>query len=260
MKVRTVPTSPNFLRRGSPALASAALAVLAAALAPQARAQAVAPVAAQALQANQLGFSASAQTEVARDELSVSLQAVRDGSDATQVQTALKQVLDAALAEARRAAEGQQMTVRTSGFSIQPRYGRDGRIAGWSGNAGLTLEGRDVARIAATAGRLQGMNIVATGYSLSRELRERHESALTEQAIRRFRERAAEMARQFGYTGYLLREVTVQDGEVDSGVRPMPMARMVASTAAEAAPAPLPTEGGRATLSVTVQGTVTMTR
>ena len=211
--------------------------------------------------AHQLSLSASAQTEVARDQLAVMLQVTREGSDAAQVQTALKQVLDTALNEARRAAEGQQMTVRTSGFSIQPRYGRDGRIAGWSGNAGLTLEGRDVARIAATAGRLQGMNIVATGYSLSRELRERHESALTEQAIRRFRERAAEMSRHFGYGGYTVREVTVQDAEVDGGMRPpMVMARMSPAMAAAEAAAPLPTEGGQATLGVTVQGTVTMTR
>ena len=118
--------------------------------------------------AHQLSLSASAQTEVARDQLAVMLQVTREGSDAAQVQTALKQVLDTALNEARRAAEGQQMTVRTSGFSIQPRHGRDGRISGWSGSAGLTLEGRDAARIAALSGRLPGMAIVSTGYSLSR--------------------------------------------------------------------------------------------
>lgn len=211
--------------------------------------------------AHQLSLSASAQTEVARDQLAVMLQVTREGSDAAQVQTALKQVLDTALNEARRAAEGQQMTVRTSGFSIQPRHGRDGRISGWSGSAGLTLEGRDAARIAALSGRLPGMAIVSTGYSLSREARERHESALTEQAIRRFRERAAEMSRHFGYGGYTVREVTVQDAEVDGGMRPpMVMARMSSSMAAAEAAAPLPTEGGQATLGVTVQGTVTMTR
>ncbi|MFM2346794.1 MAG: hypothetical protein RL654_1547 [Pseudomonadota bacterium] len=211
--------------------------------------------------AHQLSLSASAQTEVARDQLAVMLQVTREGSDAAQVQTALKQVLDTALNEARRATDGQQMTVRTSGFSIQPRHGRDGRISGWSGSAGLTLEGRDAARIAALSGRLPGMTIVSTGYSLSREARERHESALTEQAIRRFRERADEMSRQFGYGGYTVREVTVQDAEVDGGMRPpMVMARMSPAMAAAEAAAPLPTEGGQATLGVTVQGTVTMTR
>jgi len=73
--------------------------------------------------AHQMSFSASAQMQVPRDQLSVSLQVMREGSDATQVQNALKQVLDAALAEARRTAEGNAMTVRTSGFSIQPRHG-----------------------------------------------------------------------------------------------------------------------------------------
>jgi predicted secreted protein len=184
---------------------------------------------------------------------------MREGSDAAQVQNALKPVLDGALAEARRAAEGATMTVRTSGFSVQPRYGRDGRVSGWAGTAGLTLEGQDVTRIAAAATRISGMTIVSTQHSLSREARERHESALAEQAIRRFRERADEMSRQFGYTGFVVREVTVQDAETEQGARAVMMTRMVAS--AEAMPAaPLPTEAGPATLTVTVQGTVTMTR
>ena len=47
----------------------------------------------------------------------------------------------------------------------------------------------------------------------------------------------------------------------DGGMRPpMVMARMSPSMAAAEAAAPLPTEGGQATLGVTVQGTVTMTR
>lgn len=208
--------------------------------------------------AHQLGFSTSASLDVPRDQLSVSLQVMRDGSDAAAVQAGLKQVLEAALAEARRQADGQAMTVRTDGFSISPRYGRDGKPSGWTGTAGLTLEGRDMARVAATAGRLGGMNIVGTGYAISRETREKHEAELAAQAIAKFRARAAEMARQFGYAGYVLREVSVQTSDAEMPGRP-PIVMMRAA-AAQADAAPLPTEGGKGLLSATVQGTVTLTR
>ncbi|WP_338414926.1 SIMPL domain-containing protein [uncultured Sphaerotilus sp.] len=214
--------------------------------------------AADALPANQIAFSTSASLEVTRDVLTVSLQVVRDGTDANTVQSALKQVLDAALNEARKQADPAGMAVRTEGFNLSPRYGREGKPNGWTGTAGLVLEGKDIARVATTAGKLTGMNIVGTGYSLSRELRERNEAELTAQAIKKFRARAEEMARQFGFTGYQLREVSVQSSDGDVGGRPALAA--VRATAMQADAAPLPTEAGKGLLSATVQGSVTLTR
>lgn len=208
--------------------------------------------------AHQLAFSTSASLEVTRDVLTVSLQVLRDGNDAATVQSALKQVLDAALNEARKFADPAGMAVRTEGFNLSPRYGRDGKPNGWTGTAGLVLEGKDIARVATAAGKLTGMTIVGTGYSLSRELRERNEAELTAQAIKKFRTRADEMARQFGYSGYQLREVSVQSGDTElGGHAPMAMAR---ATAVQADAAPLPTEAGKGLLSATVQGSVTLTR
>jgi predicted secreted protein len=218
----------------------------------------LAAAAADSPPAHQLAFSASASMEVAHDVLTVSLQAMREGNDAAVVQSALKQVLDTALNEARKAADPAALAVRTEGFNLSLRYGRDGKPSGWTGTAGLVLEGRDIARVAATAGKLPGMNIVGTGYSLSRELRERHESTLTAQAIQKFRSRAEEMARQFGYSGYQLREVNVQTSDSELGGRPPVV--MMRSSAVQADAAPLPTEGGKGLLSATVQGTVTLTR
>lgn len=210
--------------------------------------------------AHELSFSTSASMEVTRDVLTVSLQVMRDGADANAVQSALKQVLDAALNEARKQVDPVGMQVRTEGFNLSPRYGREGKPNGWTGTAGLVLEGKDIARVATTAGKLSGMgmNIVGTGYSLSRELRERNEAELTAQAIKKFRTRADEMARQFGYSGYQLRAVTVQSSDGDyGGGRPQIMARM---SAAQADSAPLPTEAGKGLLSATVDGSVTLTR
>lgn len=211
----------------------------------------------EARAANQVSFSSTASLEVTKDVLFVTLQASREGVEAAAVQAALKQVLDAALAEARRAAQPGLLEVRTGNFNLSPRYGRDGRPNGWTGTADMTLEGKDIGRVAATAGKLVSLNIVQTGYSLSRELREQHESSLIAQAIQRYRARADEIARQFGFSGYRLRELNVQTSDGEIG-RPMPMMRSMAVATADAAP--LPTEGGKGLLTATVQGSVQLTR
>lgn len=207
--------------------------------------------------ANVLNFGTEASAEVVKDWLTITLTATREGSDAAAVQAPLKQAVDAALAEARRQVQAGALEVRTGTFNVSPRYGREGRITGWVGSAEVVLEGRDTARVAALAGRLSHLAITQAGYSLSRELREKHEAELAAEAIRKFRQRAAEMAQQFGFGGYSLVEVTVQGGAQDDG-RPRPYVTMKAATAAADA-APVPTEPGRGLLTATVQGSVQLT-
>jgi predicted secreted protein len=215
--------------------------------------------AADAVRENLVSFSTTATVELPLDTLSVNLRVQREGADAASVQAQLKQVLDPSLAEARRQALPDAMEVSTGGFNLSPRYGRDGKPTGWSGSAELLLQGRDVARVAATAGKLTGMVIASTGYSLSRPLREKNEGDLTAQAIQKFRARAAEVARLFGFNGYTLGEVSVQALDNDGGGRP-PVFAMKAMAAPMADGSPLPTEAGKGSLSVTVQGSITLTR
>lgn len=207
--------------------------------------------------ANLVNFSVTASVEVTQDLLAITLQAVRDGADAAVVQGQLKAVLEAALAEAKQAAAPGRLEVRTGGFSLHPRYGRDGKINGWQGQAELLLEGKDAPRVAQTAGRLTGMNITGVGYRVSRDLAAAHDAQVTAQAIQRYRAKAAELAQQFGFTGYALREVAVQSA--DNGGEPrLLMVRAKAEMAAS--DAPLPVEPGKSTLSATVSGTVQLTK
>jgi predicted secreted protein len=203
---------------------------------------------------NRVSLAASASTEVQQDHLAITLVATREGGDAQAVQVQLKSVLDAALAEARAQAQPGRFEVRTGGFSLYPRYGKDGRINGWQGRAELVLEGRDLPRISATAGRITGMTVANVASSLSRDERQRVEAALQAEAIERFRARAADIARSFGFGGFVLREVTVQTSD---GERPSPVSRVAAMAAyAESADAPVPVAAGRTTVTVSVSGTV----
>src|SRR4249920_3379840 len=80
---------------------------------------------------NVVGLSASASVDVTKDLLNVTLATTRDGADAAAVQAALKQALDAALAEAKKAAKPVQIDVQTGNFSLFPRYAPKGGITGW---------------------------------------------------------------------------------------------------------------------------------
>ena len=200
-------------------------------------------------------LSASGAVEVVQDMLAMTLNTTREGSDPTTVQTQLKTALDAALAEARKAALPGQLDVRTGQFSLYPRYGREGKISNWVGSAELVLEGRDFTRISTTAGKIQGMAVAQTSFSLSREQWERVEGEAQALAINRFKARAADVARGFGFSGYTLREIAVNSN--DQGGFPRP--RMMAMEAkAAASDAPVPVEAGRSTVQVTVSGSIQM--
>ncbi|MGY0194887.1 SIMPL domain-containing protein [Leptothrix sp. BB-4] len=248
------PRFPGLDFRSLPVLRSALAALaIGLALAPSARAA----EAGEPQRGHQVSLSAEAATEIAFDTLGVVLRVQREGADATLVQTQLKQVLDHALASARRE-RSETLEVTTGAFNLSPRYGREGRVNGWIGVAELQLKGRDTARIAALAGKLEGMTVQSVQHSLSPAARDQQESALTAQAIRQFRQRAGEIAEQFGYRGYTLVEAQVTRVENEEAGRP-PVMFMKAAAAPMADAAPLPVEGGKGRLGVTVQGTIRMT-
>ncbi|WP_408647902.1 SIMPL domain-containing protein [Xenophilus arseniciresistens] len=203
---------------------------------------------------NVLQLSAQGTVEVQQDLLQMTLVATRDGTEAATVQSQLKAALDAALQEAKKQAQAGQLDVRTGNFNLSPRYTREGKINGWQGRAELVLEGRDFARITQTAGRITPLNVEHVGFDLSREQRQRSASEAQKLAIDSFRQKASELARGFGFADYALREVSVNDSH-DGGARPP---RMMAAQAKSfsSADAPVPVEAGKATVVVTVSGSV----
>lgn len=229
-----------------------------AALALPAAAQTSAPV--PAAMEGLVNLTATASVDVAKDVLTVVFTVTREGNDAQAVQAGLKQALDAALAEARKVARPGQVDVQTGNFSLYPRYGNptprsagQPAITGWQGSAELLVQGKDVATVAQLAGRVQTMTIARVGYSLSREAREKVEADVQAQAVAQWRARAAQLAQQFGYAGYRVREVSVSTNEPG----PQPMV-MMARAKVPSADESLPTEPGKGQVTATVSGTAQM--
>ncbi len=205
---------------------------------------------------NVVSLQSSGSVEAQQDLLMITMSTTKDGADATAVQTQLKTALDAALVEAKKVAQTGQLDVRTGAFSLYPRYGRDGKINGWQGSTELVLEGRDFARISSTAGKINSLTLGQVSFALSREARAKVEGEAQAQAIERFKTKAAEISKNFGFGGYTLREVSVNAN--DQGFAPARGRMMAMEAKTMSSDAPVPVEAGRSTVVVTVNGSVQM--
>lgn len=204
--------------------------------------------------ANVVQISASGEVEVAQDMLTMRLGTRREASDANTVQNQLKVALEQALALARPQARAGALEVRTGGFGLTPRYGRDGQINGWQGTAELVLEGTDIARVTATAGQIQSLTVSQAYFGLSRDATLKLEAQAQEQAIERFKRKADEVSKAFGFSGYSVREVSVSSAD-QPGYRPAPRV-MAMEMKAASSDAPVPVEAGKAAVTVMVNGSI----
>ena len=200
-----------------------------------------------------LTLNSSATVQVPNDWISVQFSTTREGADAAAVQADLKAALGAALSQARMVEKGDgHVEVQGGGFSLQPRLNAKGLVNGWMGTTSLWVQGRDMGTIAELAGRVQTMTVANLDYSVSREAREKVEGEVAAQAIARFRARAADYARAFGYTTFTVRETNVS---VDGGQpvpRPFRMKAAMASSVGDA----LPVEAGSGSVTANVNGSV----
>ena len=200
-------------------------------------------------------LAASGSVEVQQDLLSLTMSTSAGGTDANAVQTQLKQALDAALAIARPAVLPGQLDLRTGNFSLYPRYDKNGKINGWQGTTELVLEGRDFPRITGTAGKIQSLTMGNVSFALSREQRAKVEAEAQTQAIERFKAKALEVSKGFGFTGYTLREVSVNANDQGFQPRPRTMSMQAKSTESDM---PVSVEAGKTTVQVNVSGSVQM--
>ncbi len=202
----------------------------------------------------------SASVQVAPDLAVLTLSAERSGADSAALTAQVSRLLDGALQKAR-AVKGVQAA--SGGFSTQPRWvNRNGQSTrdGWTVAGTLILKSSDFATLGQLAGTLaqDGLMITGSHFEVSPAQRRKEESALIDAAIADFKAKAAVAARALGYAGYTLRSVRIDPLQGDTPP-PRPMVMRAAMADAAAAPA-LPLEGGAATLQLTVQGSVQLTR
>ncbi|WP_431820209.1 SIMPL domain-containing protein [Burkholderia sp. F1] len=220
---------------------------------PAARAQAVNPHFPEP--SGVLSLSSQASAEVPQDIIHITLFYEQQAKDPGSLTSALNQRADAALAQAKGV---PGVTAHTGAFSVYPSTDRDGRISAWRGRTEVVLESRDFAAASKLAGQLSNlMQVANVEFSLSPEAQRAAEQKLTTEAIKSFRVRADEAAKAFGYNNYSIRDVNVGSGR---NVQPYPRMMAMAAAPMDSAKmsAPIAVEGGKATVSVTVNGSVQM--
>lgn len=198
-------------------------------------------------------LSSRAMVEVPQDRLQLFMSTTVQASDALTVQTQLKKALEQALATAKKGVQPGQLDVRTGNFGLEPRYDNQGRATGWQGTAELVLEGRDIAGVTAAAAGIKTLTIARVVWDLSPEQKAAAEAQARKQAIADFRNKAAEVAKSFGFSAYDLREVTLSG---DGAARPE--RRAVMATRMGGGGDELPVEAGKEQVSVSVSGSVQM--
>jgi predicted secreted protein len=203
---------------------------------------------------NIVQLSANGTVEAQQDWLTLTLSVTRQGSDASSVQSALRDASEAALTVLKKTAQAGAMEVRSGSFNLQPRYTNEGKINGWAGTTELIIEGNDFARISSAAAKAQTMAIGNLTFGLSRAARVQLENQAQALAIEGFKLKAAQIARGFGFADYGLREINVQSADQQGGPVPRMMAMRSAAMMADAAPMPM--EAGKSLVIVTVSGAV----
>jgi len=202
-----------------------------------------------------LSLSAEAVTEVPTDVVQLTLAAEQEGAEPSAISSALSARTQAVLAQAKRTSG---VEAQSGGFTIHPSTDRNGRISTWRGRSEVILKSKDFAAVSKLAGELANqMQVQNVAFSLSREARQATEAKLAEQAVSAFRDKAQTSTKLFGYSNYTIREVSMNDS---GGVVP-PTPRMYAAKAMSAdAGAPIPMEGGKAHVTVSVNGSVQMVK
>lgn len=202
-----------------------------------------------------LSLSSQASADVPQDIIHITLFYEQQAKDPGSLTSALNQRADAALAQAKGVSG---VSAHTGAFSVYPSTDRDGKISAWRGRTEVVLESRDFAAASKLAGQLSNlMQVANVEFSLSPEAQRAAEQKLTTEAIKSFRARADEAAKAFGYSSYTIRDVNVGSGR---NVQPYPRMMAMATAPMDSAKmsAPIAVEGGKATVSVTVNGSVQM--
>ncbi len=172
-----------------------------------------------------------------------------------RVQELSQRVLATLQQAAARARALPGIEARVGSVNTQPVWGPKGRTGQWQVRAELTLASTDVAGLGLLASELTAdLQIASVNFSLSRARADEVESRLMTQAAEAFKRKAQVMAQALGFKGYAIKSVTL----TQSGNPPPPRPVMLRSAvpAADAAAVPIPAEGGKTEVVVTMSGAV----
>lgn len=205
---------------------------------------------------DQLTFQTEVKEEVQNDEVRATMYKKAQASDAKTLATTLNTSINNAMKIAKRY---PSVTVSTGQQRTYPRYDKNDKIIGWTGQASIDLKSTDFVATSQLIADLQQTLVMENlNFGVSDAKKDALEQKLMTEASRAFQQQAKNMTRAWDARGYRVVNVNLNTGNN----YPQPIYRTM-NMKAEAADASVPSqsfESGNSTISVTANGTIELTK
>lgn len=195
----------------------------------------------------QASLRAEASEQIAQDTVRITL--ASEVSDATQsaVAKSLSKTLQSVMDDAKGDAK---VKVSSGNYHVWPMNNEKGKISNWRGRGEIFLKSTDFAAASELAAKLSDrMPISNLDFSVSPQVRAKHEEALLTQAVKAFGQRAQALTDALGFAGYSIRNIDLSG----AGAQYQPAQRMVGMAADKSS---VPLEGGTETVTVSIRGSI----
>lgn len=202
---------------------------------------------------NQISFSAEAKAEINNDEVQARLSKKAQAKSSKELANQLNKSINQALAIAKKY---PSVTITTGQYSTYPRYDKNQKIIGWTGQADVQLKSTDFNASSQLIADLQEILVMDDlTFTVSEKKRDEVEKQLFIQASKAFQEQAKTLSQAWSAKNYRLINVSLNTSG-NNYHRPM-MAKAMMADALSASSVSEPSfEAGNSTLSVVANGTV----
>jgi predicted secreted protein len=204
---------------------------------------------------NQLTFNTEVKSEVANDEVRATLYKKAQATDAKTLAKTLNTAVNSAVAIAKRY---PSVTVKTGQQNTYPRYDKNDKIIGWTGQANIELKSTDFTATSQLIADLQETLVMDNlSFGVSEPKKDELERQLMVQASRAFQDQAKTMTSAWDAKGYRVINVNLNTG--NNYPRPMYGAMMKTESMSDSVPAQN-FESGNSTITVTANGTIELVK
>ncbi|MGE6571735.1 SIMPL domain-containing protein [Psychrobacter namhaensis] len=205
---------------------------------------------------DQLTFQTEVKEEIQNDEVRASLYKKAQAADSKTLATTLNTAINNAMKIAKRY---PSVTVSTGQQRTYPRYDKNDKIIGWSGQANIDLKSTDFAATSQLIADLQETLVMDNlNFGVSDTKKDALEQKLMTDASRAFQQQAKNLTRAWDARGYRVVSVNLNTGS--NYPRPMYSSmNMKAGVADESVPSQN-FESGNSTISVTANGTIELNK
>lgn len=205
---------------------------------------------------DQLSFQTEVKEEIANDEVRASMYKKAQATDAKTLATTLNTSINKAMAIAKRY---PTVTVSTGQQRTYPRYDKNDKIIGWTGQANIDLKSTDFTATSQLIADLQATLVMDNlNFGVSDIKKDALEQKLMAEASRSFQQQAKNLTRAWDARGY--RVVTVNLNTGNNYPRPMYSSMNMRDASVESSVPSQNFESGNSTISVTANGTIELTK